>query len=341
MKKKIFVLIFSGLVGLSANAQVPTNGIVAYYPFNGNANDASGFGNNGTVNGAMLTTDRFLNNNSAYNFNGSSNFIQVPNSTYLQNTTEITISAWINITNWYNQGKNSYAPIVCKSNTTQMNYQLNCRNDNKLEFSFLNNNWTANYSDGFVNNKWYYVAISIKNGTPTAYVNGLIYSSTLVSNTLLQNVQTDLYIGYDPIGLNEFLNGKLDDIRIYNRALNSSEVMGLYQEGICKTSTTVTDTLYVKAILTGFNPLTYQNTIRVYPNSTMNEMIIDCGTNFNSIGSYVIKISNSLGQTVFQSQITQQKTTLNMNGWTGKGIYILELIDNNGNAIENKKIVLQ
>ena len=51
---------------------VPTNGLVGYWPFNGNANDESGNGNNGTVNGATLTSDRFGNANGAYSFNGSS-----------------------------------------------------------------------------------------------------------------------------------------------------------------------------------------------------------------------------------------------------------------------------
>lgn len=53
-----------------AHAQAPTSGLVAYYPFTGNANDAAG-ALNGTVSGATLTTDRFGNANSAYAFNGS------------------------------------------------------------------------------------------------------------------------------------------------------------------------------------------------------------------------------------------------------------------------------
>lgn len=51
-------------------AYLPTNGLVAWYPFNGSANDESGNGNNGTVNGANLTTDRDGNANSAYDFDG-------------------------------------------------------------------------------------------------------------------------------------------------------------------------------------------------------------------------------------------------------------------------------
>ena len=53
------------------------NGLVAYYPFNGNANDESGNGNNGNISGLTLVPDRFGNINKAYNFNGISDFISV------------------------------------------------------------------------------------------------------------------------------------------------------------------------------------------------------------------------------------------------------------------------
>jgi hypothetical protein len=76
---------------------VPTNGLVGYWPFNGNANDESGNGNNGVVNGASLTTDRFGNANSAYSFNGSSNYIQISDASALRlSETDYTISVWIN-----------------------------------------------------------------------------------------------------------------------------------------------------------------------------------------------------------------------------------------------------
>ena len=69
------------------------NGLVACYPFNANAKDESGNGNNGTVNGATLTTDRFGKVSSAYDFNGNSNYIDIP-SNNLQNPT-FSYSAWI------------------------------------------------------------------------------------------------------------------------------------------------------------------------------------------------------------------------------------------------------
>ena len=71
---------------------------IAYYPFNGNANDAAGT-INGTVNGASLTTNRFREPNTAYNFNGTGNHINLGNSTTLRPTAALTVSAWFILEN--------------------------------------------------------------------------------------------------------------------------------------------------------------------------------------------------------------------------------------------------
>ena len=89
MKRIIFPIVAFLISHLSfaqvcSKSQLPTNlqnGLVAFYPFCGNANDESGNGNNGTVNGATLTTDRFGNLNSAYSFSNST--ISVPYKSYL------------------------------------------------------------------------------------------------------------------------------------------------------------------------------------------------------------------------------------------------------------------
>ena len=82
MNTKKLLLTAAATLGLTAATMaqsvpsyVPTNGLVGWWPFNGNDNDISGNGNNGNVNGATLTTDRFGNVNSSYNFDGVSNFI--------------------------------------------------------------------------------------------------------------------------------------------------------------------------------------------------------------------------------------------------------------------------
>ena len=89
-------------IGGQAFAQVPnyvpTNGLVGWWPFNGNANDESGNGNNGTVNGATLTTDRFGNVNKAYSFDGVNDFLLIPSD-----ITDFSISLWFNFSAPSNQ----------------------------------------------------------------------------------------------------------------------------------------------------------------------------------------------------------------------------------------------
>ena len=78
---------------------VPTNGLVGWWPFNGNANDESGNRNHGTVNGATLTSDRFGNTGKAYSFDGVNDFINLNNTIGNFQTNDFTISCWSNDTN--------------------------------------------------------------------------------------------------------------------------------------------------------------------------------------------------------------------------------------------------
>src|ERR1039457_3593245 len=87
-------------VGLAVNGHsqsIPTNGLVVYYPFNGNANDASGNGNSGTLDGATLTSDRFGHPNSAYYFNGVNGDILVPETLFGPTDAAWTVSVWITL----------------------------------------------------------------------------------------------------------------------------------------------------------------------------------------------------------------------------------------------------
>jgi hypothetical protein len=94
MKKLLFVLLVLSVFAAQAQvpSYVPTNGLVAYYPFNGNANDASGNANNGVVNGATLTTDRLGNVGKAYSFDGNSNYIE---TSINYSTKNFSIQFWI------------------------------------------------------------------------------------------------------------------------------------------------------------------------------------------------------------------------------------------------------
>jgi hypothetical protein len=86
------------MINIECNAQipnyVPTNGLVGWWPFNSNANDESGNGNNGTVNGAILTTDRFGQANSAYSFDGVNDNISPLQNNLPIGTTARSVSVW-------------------------------------------------------------------------------------------------------------------------------------------------------------------------------------------------------------------------------------------------------
>ncbi len=97
MKKLIIYcwLIILAFLPSLLRAQIPTNGLVANYLFNGNANDGSGNNNNGTVYGPTLTFDRCSNPNSAYYFNGNYQYISLPPENFLLN--EYTYAGWIKV----------------------------------------------------------------------------------------------------------------------------------------------------------------------------------------------------------------------------------------------------
>ena len=97
-KRKLLLAIIIIVFSNTLLSQIPTNGLVGYWPFSGNANDSSGNNLNGTVNGAVLTEDRFGNPSSAYSFDGN-DYILVNDDDLLSfPNNEFTFSFWVNPT---------------------------------------------------------------------------------------------------------------------------------------------------------------------------------------------------------------------------------------------------
>jgi hypothetical protein len=98
MKKNFFIGIV--LIFLATGSPAfggPIDHLIAYYPFDGNAADMTGNGNNGTVFGAALTADRFGNPNSAYKFDGINDYIDLGNNPSLKPGLPIAIEAWVRL----------------------------------------------------------------------------------------------------------------------------------------------------------------------------------------------------------------------------------------------------
>ncbi len=106
------------------------------------------------------------------------------------------------------------------------------------------------------------------------------------------------------------------------------------------TFNSVTDTLIINTNITGFSSPDILNTIKVFPNPANDHITIDYG-NFAIMNGYQLKIQNSIGQQIFQTNITQQTDYLSLNNWGGNGLYFVHIIDAQGNTIDIRKIVLQ
>lgn len=336
----LLVACFTSIMTAQVPSYVPTNGLVGYWPFNGNANDVSTNANNGTNNGAILTTDRFGNVNSAYSFNGTSHYIKVLDNNSLDLTQNLTLSSWIEP----NSLNNEQAILGKGTNIGHTWYALhhNVLNPKKTGISLQN---LPAVSTCFINssqlsiNNWNHLLATYNGSELKLYLNGVLVNTTTKNIQLMPNSLTDLFIGCE-LNNFRFFNGKLDDIGIWNRALTTDEISNLYNANICYQSVTVTDTLVINLGTLSYNPVTYNNSITIYPNPAKDRITIDCGT-LSSVTGYQIKISNLLGQEVFSTTLNQQQYSIPLNSWTGKGIYLVTVYDANRNLLTTRKIDLQ
>ncbi len=205
-------------------------GLVAYYPFNGNANDESGNGNDGTVNGASLTTDRFDNANSAYAFDGIDDFIYIPHSESIDLDEKISISVWVVL-----EQINSYNMILAKRYGDTTQYQVCVRGaEGYGDLNFFTgvskpgNDHDISYS--FPTGQWVHMVVTADDISDETkyYINGE-YVGTNTSDVLLRSTKTELRIGENTWS-NGYWEGTIDDIRIYNRVLDETEIQSLYSE---------------------------------------------------------------------------------------------------------------
>jgi hypothetical protein len=221
--------------GSTLPSYVPTNGLVAYYPFNGNANDASGNGNNGTINGATLTTDKSGNLNSAYNFNGQNNNIVVPDNITI-NPSLISVSIWVNPAVF----GPSEQYIINKSidilpGSVNRSWAIRISSDGQLNLEIRVNNtyYLFGSTETLTLNQWNNLVFVYDGSTAKLYKNNIVVINQSLPGTLT-NLSYNLSIGNFPHAnmppYGYFWNGKLDDIGIWNRALTQSEVTTLYNQ---------------------------------------------------------------------------------------------------------------
>lgn len=197
------------------------DGLIAYWPLDGNANDFSGNGNNCTIHGAQLTSDRFGNLNSAFNFDGGSSYLECTNFIGA-NTSKGTVSAWI--------FKTSTNPNFHETIASTEAYRFQTRQQGQLYFEIKGGaGFEASPVFPMQLGMWHHVSIVKDSLTAKLYQDGVLIFSAGSGSALYPISKCQIGInGASGLGGIDYFNGKIDEVRIYNRALSSSEIQSLY-----------------------------------------------------------------------------------------------------------------
>lgn len=220
-----------------------TQGLVAHYPFNGNANDISGNNNNPIFNNATLTNDRFNNPNSAYRFNGQDSYIRIPHSATLNTASNITLAVFIKPTGFY-YGTCHGNSILMKGTDDTPSSAYRLRFEDEMYSNSTNctysppdtvhqNYWgpgtrvPGGYTPYVTKGEWISLIYTYDGTNAKLYINCQLVANVNAPGYFFNNNQ-DLFIGkMDNPSFPYWLNGELDDIRIYNRAINEDEVKAI------------------------------------------------------------------------------------------------------------------
>ena len=231
MRKIIATLSFLAVINILFSQINLDKGLIAFYPFSGNANDESGNGINGKITKAVLTTDRNGEQNAAYYFNGSS-YIQLPFSSLYNfgSTDSFTISAWIMPEQSFKSVAEALvvkSPFADNHTLAQWNYGI----------YLINKKGMSGYADTHVlqgsstlskNETWYNITSTYSNGIWKLYINCILEKQDLSKTKyILQDGYSRITFGKKGGAFGDWFKGKMDEVRIYNRVLSEEEILSL------------------------------------------------------------------------------------------------------------------
>ncbi len=219
-----FLFLFYLPVLAQIPSYVPVNGLLSYYPFNGNGNDLSPFNNHLTNNGATPTADRFGNANAAYDFDGISSFLTRTNPSYTFNSTStFTVSFWYKRVNTASLGIPIMHATTASGNFVWI-FQLASLNmqfgTNKQGSAWI---WAQSTTTTDV---WTHIVMVYNAGQMTLYKDNVAAATGTFNHTAVSSTTLPLLIGKG-VGGSHFY-GQIDDIGIWNRALSQCEINDLY-----------------------------------------------------------------------------------------------------------------
>ena len=231
MKKLLYLFLTMVFICQYTIAQVPTyvptDGLVGYWPFNGNANDESGNGLNGTNNGATLTADRFGDSNSAYSFDGD-DWIEVFYNQILNfGLGDFTLAGWFLSLDGANDNiirfDNGFNPSsIWGMRVNFLDLEFLCKGTGVAYYPITSNPVSTG--------NWHQTVMVRSSNSLLIYLDGnLVHTETTPTIADIQSNGT-YYPSIGRLGSynGEYFTGDLDDIGIWNRALTECEIVNLF-----------------------------------------------------------------------------------------------------------------
>lgn len=215
-----------------------TIGLAGWWQLNGNGDDSSGNGHTLSLNAVTPDSDKNSVVNHAYSLNGSTSYIGLGSaSSSAYNFPNITMASWVkrnSISGTQNifgkegqykyrfNGSNDHIDILVSSPSGNAAWESPSANK-------CNWNYPVSYPAGFTPGTWYHIAVTINSSTltATAYVNGSSIGTCTFYSAITGYGGSQFYAGVTSPGYEPF-SGSLDDLRIYNRVLNQSEIQAIY-----------------------------------------------------------------------------------------------------------------
>lgn len=332
--KRLLTLLLAFNLFCHANGQSKiADGLIAYYPFNGDIKDHSGNENNATDHNTTFTEDRFGKNNSACKFNGYSSYLSILNKDAL-NPVNISIAAWVQVENFYS-GDNGGNYIVSKGNDGNYGHYglLYLSEIPKIQgiiggVGLPHIGLTSN--SVIKENQWTHLCTTYDGQKLRLFVNGVLDSEILANeNYYLGCNAEDLYIGKNHhLVYPYWLGANLDEVRIYNRALTDDEVFTLFE---FKDEEITTNTSIVQES---------NNDIKMWPLPAKDYINVDFGKTYSN-GKYSYKIIDALGQVIEFSKINNRLETIKFPAKMSAQIYYIYVMDSQMKFISGQKFIVK
>ena len=318
-KFRIMLLLFAVFMMANTFGQL-TLGLKAFYGFGGDAHDGSGHNNNGVLIGnPVLTTDRFNYTDCAYQFPGSStDYIEIPYSSDF----DILPSAALSISLWYQGGTSAtgdfeelFLKQVSLTSSLPSAYHLALYDLNKPSFGSEFSPYVMPPTAPSAPD-WHHLVGIYDNKNWDLYVDDTWWHGSDYSglNSILQS-SGSIHIG-------KYFNGKIDDIRFYDRVLTASEVHDIFVlPGSCSEL--------------GMGKFSEQPVFNVFPNPTTGTVYLETS---NTTKQTLVSVFDIRGQEIIMQSLNQQNSMIDLSSFP-IGLYLIRLTS--GSIIRNSIIQKQ